>query len=203
MSITSTDTFVGPAANTSQTVQMSWTQSQTYTNMAIAIPLYSFTSGAAFHVEAFLTTDSGLGAVPPPLATTLFTATTFNSVSVNAVLFSGLTLGPGTYYLTLSGLDPWNQPFVYNGAIWNGVQTFDSSLSLIAAPGVTSGNARSAYDTAINATYAPASFFSKAPAFAYLKVNITGDTVPEPTSALLTSGGLVALFIARRRLNRR
>ena len=55
-------------------------------------------------------------------------------------LFSGLTLGPGTYYLTLAGLDP--AP-IFGGSVgysWISANPSDASFHLVRAPGVTIGH---------------------------------------------------------------
>ena len=74
VSVTSASSFPGAGVNINSANQISWTQSGTYQNIAIQIPLYSGTPNEAFHVTAYLTTGSGPGTLPPPLATSTFSS---------------------------------------------------------------------------------------------------------------------------------
>ncbi len=73
----------------------SWTQTGSYTGVSIGATLYSGIAGDTG--TAFLSTSVGTG------ATALYSAAfNFPSSSSGVVsLFSGLTLGPGTYYLVI------------------------------------------------------------------------------------------------------
>jgi hypothetical protein len=184
----------GPAVQSGQYVQQQWTQTQAYQNVDIAIFLYSWSPDIPFHVSAFLTADTGPSAIPPPLATTSFTGVTANDVGQEFTLFSGLTLGPGTYYLTLSSTDVGAQV----GAIWlEGPATplfVDTGITL-AAPGFL--------DNTAGVTYPPASVFTpdtSAPAFAFLApLDFTMvSSAPEPSTVTMFAAAAGLLFFWRR-----
>jgi len=97
----------------------SWTQTTSYTGVTIQAVVGDALSEGATGV-AYLSTSIGAG------ATVLYTSATFNFPNANTgtvTLFSGLSLGPGTYYLVLSG------NFDNSGAYWpsssNAVVTAD------------------------------------------------------------------------------
>jgi hypothetical protein len=188
--------LAGPAVQSAQYVQESWTQTYAYEDVTVSVVLFSFTPDVPFHVSAFLTTNTGASATPPALATTSFTAVT--NVGKSFLLFSGLTLGAGTYYLTLSGTDVG--PFA--GAIWEddlenfgGPSVLDSGVTL-AAP---------AFCTVIrdigctpDVVYPPASSFSQN-GFPSPDFTVTGT--PEPSTLTMVLSAMAGCLFWR--LNRR
>jgi len=101
----------GPAISAAaggQFASVCWTQRSTYTNVSITVPIYLFTGSSIpnptgiYHGTAYVTTTIGPGTTTA-IASTAFTGT--NTSPKTTELFSGLTLGPGFYCLTLAGSD--------------------------------------------------------------------------------------------------
>jgi hypothetical protein len=166
-----------------QFIQQSWTETQAYTNVTISVFLSSFTPDVAFHLSGFLTTDTGPSASPPALATTSFTGVTASASSPQSfLLFSGLSLGPGTYYLTLSGTDIGGPT---PGALWLGAGppppiVLDTGVGLPNLGICTSGACTP------NATYPVASAFAQGADVE----NLTVTAVPEPLTVTATLAAL-------------
>jgi hypothetical protein len=192
--VSSASPCCGPFVNAEQAIQISWTQSQPYGDVSISVPLL-WTDAAPLDINAYLTTTSGPGTSPPPLASSSFTATG-SSTPIDALLFSGLTLDAGTYYLTLYGADP-------TGPVWVGVEPTDSTLSITTASGVMISNAYQANGSILDTAYAPASSFILNgnlidTGTSYQDVAITGTVVPEPAAWPLTVGAGMILLFARK-----
>jgi hypothetical protein len=82
---------------------VSWTQTGTFSNVTIQANLSS-TSGTASG-NVYLTTQVGVGTtVAQQIATAAVSTSNTASSGLATTLLSGLTLGPGTYYLVVSGL---------------------------------------------------------------------------------------------------
>ena len=182
---------------------ISWTLADTWTDVEISLGLYSACGGfpepcggtGVATGRAFLTDSIGAGTTQSAneiAATDLSTSTTgFQTLSV----FSGLTLGPGTYYLTHS---------------WGGHVLFDLAWTLGDSPakiglGVDAGPTYLFLGDFIGG-YAPASAFEPI-AFSTPVFNISGtriaEPVPEPAITVLTTGAIAALLIRRRRFKSR
>lgn len=99
----------GPALNSGQYVTQGWTQTANYTDVDISVALNSWSPGQGFHIDAYLTNT--VGSATTPLATDSISDST--PTPVTYLLFSGLTLPAGTYYVTLASTD--NNPA---GALW-------------------------------------------------------------------------------------
>jgi len=196
----SVDTFTGA---------ITWTQSSTYDNVAITADL-SFVLGTGatqYTLTAFLMSAIGPGTTTAQqLASS--TLTDSNTGFTTRTLFSGLTLGPGTYYLVLWGPNDCSSPG--GGPGGTGCQTTPSearwaatsSPSITTAPGVTGGNELVANGP--SPVYPPAQTFVSSGGFVVFSV--TGDPagggsgVPEPSSlSMLGLGVLGLLGFARRR----
>ena len=163
----------------------SWSQTGTFTNVAIAAevdpgqpPTVSHTSTGT----AYLMTQVGPGTTTAEeLANTPFSVTgaPFNPTLVT--LFTGLTLGPGSYFLVLSA--PADQTAGWDFAV------FPSTPQT--APGVT---LTATNLSGIEAAYPPATSFTDT-FDNILQFSVVGDVaseVPEPGSlALLLIGGLL------------
>src|SRR5687767_14726667 len=89
--------FDAVAGNTPYAV--SWTQTDTWTDVQIALGLANIFGVTNAEADVFLTTSIGPGTTQAAheiaAATLISSASDFQTITA----FSGLTLGPGTYYL--------------------------------------------------------------------------------------------------------
>lgn len=185
---------LGPAVYAQQYEEQGWTQTQSYTNVSISVALYSWTPGQTFDIQAYLTTAIGSGTTTA-LATDSFSSSTPNSTPVTYLLFSGLTLPAGSYYLTLASTDSTGSN---PGALWpyecfSGCPlTLDTGVALL-----TQGFANPSSGSE-NPTFPPASTF--ATGSTPVNLTVTGaPPAPEPASMLLLAAGLGALALRQYR----
>lgn len=123
----------------------SWTQTGTFSGVTIQANLFS--SGGTATGNAYLTTQVGAGTTSTSQIGATVPISITNTTAAPFTLFSGLTLGPGTYYVTLQGLD---------SLAW---EAFVPDTTTIVGPGVTANSDGAAFPIA---AYPPAStFFSK------------------------------------------
>lgn len=209
----------GPAVFAGQYEAQGWSQTQSYSDVDISVGLFSWTPGNTFHITAYLTNSIGDSSTPPALDSTSFSGETPDSTPESFLLFSGLTLGPGTYYVTLAGSDSGGP---MPGALWPGCAgacpvASDTGVALLSQNEVN--EVSGSQDT----TYAPGSTFvlSNLP----LNLTIAGDALggevippsgpvilptnaPEPSSLGAIFAAIAALLllgkpgINRRRLVR-
>src|SRR5262249_8619692 len=175
--------------------EAAWSQTSSFANVSIAaeidpdhnlLPITSHTVSGT----AFLMTQVGPGTTAAnQIASTPFTVTGTAFSPTLVTLFTGLTLGPGTYHLVLSA--PADQ-----SAGWDFV-LFPSTACT--APGVTLGNGNL---SGIEAGYPQATNFSDL-FDNLLEFSVTGGAVatPGPSTILLLSAGLLAMA-ARGRIPR-
>jgi hypothetical protein len=185
----------GPDVTNSQAVQLYWTQSQKFEDVSISVPLFWGNDSYAFDINAYLTSTSGPGTSPPPIASASFSAPA-STAPIEALLFSDLILDPGAYYLTLYGSQP-------SGPIWLGVQPAFGPSVIETAPGVTISNAFVSNGGDLDANYAPAStFFLNGNLIdtgtSYQDVTVTGTAVPEPPTWWLTVSAAAILIWFRK-----
>jgi hypothetical protein len=186
----------GPAVNAAQFESQGWTQTQNYADVSISVSLLSWTPGATFNITAYLTDGTGPAGPWSTLDTTSFSAETPDSSAENFLLFSGLTLGPGAYYLTLSSTDnAGGEP----GALWP-TECFVNCSSTL-APGIvllSQGFVNESFGVE-NIEYPPDStFMTSSPA---LNLTVTGidppdPSVPEPATLPAVIIGMAGLLIA-------
>ena len=176
---------VGGANN--QYLAVSWTQTGTFTDVVISA-LIGTNNPNVNQGTAWLTQSIGPGAAPgSELAQTAVVFPDF-SVPYATTVFSGLTLGPGTWYLLMSAA-----PNFSNG--WGQ----GSPGSAVTGAGVTLNEAIFTYGALANFAYPPASDFvvinqgGSGLAFSVEGTEVIG-TVPEPASLVLTGTGLLALI---------
>jgi uncharacterized protein (TIGR03437 family) len=156
-------------------VETSWTQTGTYSNVSISAALANGPD------NVFLTNKIGPGTTAANViasATPAIAGQTSGAASLTT-LFTGLTLGPGTYYLVVQGGD------------WDEVDTAGTSTL---APGIT----LSGTDFALTPNaFVPASSFSQAdPTGPFLKMSIAGDAGGAYFKVALSAAGQVEPFAA-------
>jgi hypothetical protein len=95
------DTLGGSTGSENAFLAVSWTQTGTFDNVSIKAGLESnlptLSSGTAY-----LSDKLGSGAMSADVLYTFAVSTNNNTPSTMISLFSGLTLGPGTYYLSIN-----------------------------------------------------------------------------------------------------
>lgn len=180
----------------SQTLVESWTQSVTLTNVQISADLAA--DGGLPTGTAYLTTALGPGSTSAANQIAVNTSAPFAIGATPAfeVLFSGLALGPGTYYLVITGPGP--NPSDNN--FWEGA----SPVSEVTAPGVSYGAVFQSSGTGeTEAGYLPSASFANLGSAFTLQFIVNDASVPEPAAWLLAGAGLLALGMARPRNRRR
>jgi hypothetical protein len=183
--------FVG--GSNMNVVATSWTQAASFSNVFIDASLFSaesdFLSGTAYLMRAIGPgTTSASEVVAPEDFTAPFVGT--NPVPLT-VLFSGLNLGPGTYYLVLSA--PFSNEIVGQSPLHWQIPT---SPVITTAPSVTVGNGFEA--NTVQSTVDP---FPPASSFLTAEVPMFDVTsVPEPKTSVVVLISLAALIFCRRRI---
>jgi hypothetical protein len=160
-------------------IAISWTETQSYSGVSISAELANSGTGEAYLMTAIgpgTTTSSQLASVP----------VTFPGAATSTVLFSGLSLGPGTYYLLLSG-NTLNQL-----AGWE--VTYSNSPTITTDSGVTR-TPGDYFTDALPVAYPPSATFTFTPyesSDGYLLYSVTGTpvTTPEPSTGTLLSVAL-------------
>jgi hypothetical protein len=171
----------------------SWAETGSYTNVSISAVLSNqFDGNANSTLTAYLTDQIGPGTTAANvIASTSVTPTNFEETDT---LFTGLSLGPGSYYLVLAA------PGDFAG--WWGA----NSPTITTEPGVTdTGDYHADHPNGgPNDAFPPASVFLADGADNFL-YTVTGDAssaAPEPSTLILAGLAGTFLFSAKLRLSR-
>ena len=164
----------------------SWSETTSFSGVDITAILGDYLGSGT--ITAYLTTQIGAGATSAEqVAKANITPATSDETDT---LFTGLSLGPGTYYLVLSSP---------NEATWWGSTT----SSTIRAAGVTAGMplfAATGSGSPDN-TYAPGSTFVSDTGVAEF-FTVSSNPTPEPSTFYLLATGLgAAVWLRRRKTN--
>jgi hypothetical protein len=177
---------------------VSWTQTGSYTNVAIGAVLASDNGLSTATGTAYLMNLIGPSATSANEVTTPFTgiAAGGNNSLSEVPLFSGLSLGPGTYYLVIVPAD------------FNQVDSLDWDFTTTAAVTLGSGVTENS-DQVVSgspAGFGPASTFVTEAN--HQLFSVTGDAsqgppppsgAPEPSTVMMMAGGLAAIGTFARR----
>ena len=191
----------GPSVSASQYLEQGWTQTQSEEDVSISVSLYSWTPGSTFDITAYLTTGIGQSATSPALATVSFSAETQSDAPQDFTLFSDLSLGPGTYYVTLSSTDDTGSA---SGAIWP--TACSTGCPEVVTSGITLLEEGFANDVfgAQNSSNPPASNFYALNGL--LNFTLTSDppgsSTPEPSTFAAALSGLGIALCLRLRARR-
>lgn len=166
-----------------------WTQTGTYSNVTITFRL---NGGVMFDGTgtAYLMNQIGAGTTAANEVTAPFAITAPVATSSFITLFSGLNLGPGTYFLLIDGANS-STPVGASGTT-SPTYTEDAGVS----------NIHEMVVTGTEAAFAPASTFSTSTnAFFFTVTGTAGaaSSAPEPGTLAMLGSGFGGLILALRR----
>jgi len=179
----------------SQVETISWTQTGTYTGVTISA-LVGSVDGSSETVNAYLTDAIGPSA-GSPIATASVTVPSFATIGgiTEATLFSGLTLGPDSYYLTLFNPDTTGRVNIQwalgsSTTFGNGVSG-NSEYYANTNPNIGSPNTASPWQS----VFLTSALYSDG-------FTVAGTATPEPSTFALFGAGLLGVGAAARRWRR-
>jgi len=180
------DTAGGTSGSNSAFLAVSWTQTGTFDDVKIQAPLESDTPNFATGT-AYLSNKLGSGAGNGNVLDTFSISTNNNDPSTLITLFTGLTLGPGTYFLSIqeSGSLFWIDAGSAVKTLASGVtqgSDFNSSGTIGAPP--------------ISTSFVDVTTFQ--PLFEVSGVPVTSTATPEPSTIVFLVGGLGSIVFGRR-----
>ena len=169
-----------------QYLAYSWTQTLSYVGVSVSATVQGTGSGSAYLMTA-------IGPGTTSASQEAMAAITYPGSPTDLTLFSGLTLGPGTYYLLLTGNTQGQS------SSWS--DTYSPTIST--GPGVTRQVGAYYTDQFTPPAYAPDGVFTYYPydndGYAVMDVAGTPASVPEPSSAGLVFVALGILVSSGRR----
>ena len=183
-------------------VSTSWSESKAYTSVTIAALVDSAAVGQTPTADAYLTTRIGPGTTATDeIAHARFTVPALlpvcapSSCGAIVTLFSGLSLGPGDYFLTM-GPDATSSDI----AGWFPALTPFNPI-VVEDTGVSDG---ATFFASIPASYAPASAFGPFPeegtvAMIFTVTGTAATSTPEPATAALIGFGALYLVRSKRK----
>ena len=182
----------------SNVVLIRWTQTASFSNIVIDASLVSiddsFRSGTAYLMNAIGPGTTTASEVLAPANFTAPVGSPFGPVPLTT-LFSGLTLGPGTYYLVLAA--PFRNETFGSPLRW---QVPNGSV-VTTAPSVTAGNSllSETLDSRVDPFPPASSFFAAAPPGYPAGVQPMFDVIsaPEPETSVVILISLAALMLYR------
>jgi hypothetical protein len=186
--------------DSSSVVSTSWSQSKAYTGVSITALVDSAILGQTPMADAYLTTAIGPGTTTmDEIARAQFTVPatlpicSMSSCGAMVTLFSGLSLGPGNYFVTM-GPDPLSNGLVGWFPALNPTVLLDT--------GVSEGTS---FIASAMASYPPASAFTVytmglPPIIFNVAMNfaVTGTTaIPEPSTSALIAFAVLLLILSK------
>src|SRR5215472_2994643 len=166
---------IGFVVSNTESLAATWSQANTYSDVTITALLHATFPDQTSEGDAYLTTRIGPGTTSADeIARSHFS--TIPGESFLIPLFSGLTLGPGSYFLTLgstSNMSPvpvWDntEPGIVDVAVDNGV------------------NLGSRFQSFPASSYPPSSSFASVSHFWIFTVTGTPTIIPEPSTMVFT-----------------
>ena len=189
----------GPSGTAWAFFASSWSQTTAYSNVSISATLAA-AYGTSTGDKAYLMTQVG----PGTTSSEEVASTTFNLPSTSSspiTLFTGLDLGPNTYFLVLAS--SFNQP-----AYWTAAIPF--SATVYTAPGVSRNSDEIANNGACITPCTPPPPYLPDLSFRTLSgqdlvYSVTGDLAgaPEPTTCALLFAGVLVVAGLRKRVRQR
>lgn len=175
----------------SQVETIAWTQAGSFTGVTVAATIGAL-DGSMHNVNAYLTSAIGAGA-GAPIATANVTVASFTGEAAftPVTLFSGLSLGAGSYYLTLFNSDTSGN--VNTRWATGTMTTFGTGVSSAGEYFTNLNNGVPNTSSPWRSTFITSSLYSNL-------FSVTGAAVPESAQwALLLTGFAVIGTVARRR----
>jgi len=188
----------GTSGSTGGWQAVTWTQTGSYTNVSIGANLAINNGNSTGTGIAYLVTALGPSATLANLVATDPIMVTGNpGVNTMTSLFTGLSLGPGTYYLLINPTDVG----LFDSLVWDGAgtptQTLDTGVTQQADRVLSGTVATPPYDSANMATSASVDHIFSVTGTA---VAVTGTPEPGTIGMMALGLGGLGVFLRRKRV---